>query len=42
MKTFHGEQSVKDKYIKRVKAHAKADEIVQGSYWENGKGCVYN
>ena len=40
MKTFHGKQSVKDKYIERVKAHAKADEIVQGSYWENGKGCA--
>ena len=36
MKTFHGEQSVKDKYIERVKAHAKADHIAQGVYYETG------
>ena len=40
MKTFHGKQSVKDKYISRVKAHAKADRIIQGKGWENGKGCA--
>jgi hypothetical protein len=37
---FHGEEKIKDKYVKRVKAHYKADEIVQGQYWENGKGCA--
>lgn len=40
MKTFHGKQSIKDKYIERVKAHAAADRIIKGSYWENGKGCA--
>ena len=40
MKAFHNKQSVKDKYIARVKAHAKADEIIKGSYWEDGKGCA--
>jgi hypothetical protein len=37
---FHGKQEIKDKYIARVKAHAKADEIIKGAYWEEGKGCA--
>ncbi len=38
--SFHGKQEIKDKYIARVKAHAAADEIVKGVYWEYGKGCA--
>ena len=38
--SFHGKQEIKDKYVGRVKAHALADAIVQGQYWENGKGCA--
>ena len=37
---FHNDPKIKEKYFKRVKAHQKADEIVQGIYWENGKGCA--
>jgi hypothetical protein len=37
---FHGKKSIKDKYLKRVKAHYDADEIAHGIYWENGKGCA--
>jgi hypothetical protein len=37
---FHGKASVKKKYLTRVAAHEKADEIIQGTYWENGKGCA--
>ena len=37
---FHNKQSVKDKYLKRVKAHYEADQIIHGIYWENGKGCA--
>jgi hypothetical protein len=37
---FHGKQSVKDFYIAQLKAHQAADEIIQGKYWENGKGCA--
>lgn len=40
MLSFHGDQNIKDKYIARVKAHAAADEIRKGVYWENGKGCA--
>src|SRR3990167_5018893 len=40
LKAFHGEKSIKEKYLKRVKAHYEADEIIKGKYWENGKGCA--
>jgi hypothetical protein len=40
MKAFHGKQEIKDEYVARVKAHAEADEIIKGKYWENGKGCA--
>ena len=37
---FHGDPKIKQKYLDRVRAHATADEIIQGKYWENGKGCA--
>src|SRR5689334_5016631 len=34
MKAYHGEQSVKDKYIGRIREHRKAEQLVQGfGYW---------
>ena len=40
MKTFN--QAGKDKLISILEAHAAADNIIQGSYWNkgNGKGCA--
>ena len=38
MRAFHNDESVKAKYIARVKDHQFADEIIQGKYWENGRG----
>lgn len=38
MKAFHGDPKIKAKYLTRLTAHYNADEIVQGQYWENGKG----
>ena len=40
LRAFHGDKKIKAKYVNRVKAHEKADEIVQGKYWQNGKGCA--
>lgn len=40
LKSFHNKTSVKKKYLDRVKAHEKADEIIKGAYWQNGKGCA--
>jgi hypothetical protein len=37
---FHGDESIKLKYLVRVRAHRLADQIVKGQYWENGKGCA--
>ena len=40
MQAFHNDQKIKDKYLVRVTEHQKADEIIQGKYWEDGKGCA--
>ena len=41
MKTaFLNKKEIKEKYLKRVDVHYKADEIEKGHYWENGKGCA--
>jgi len=40
MLSFHNDEKIKKKYLARVRNHQKADEIVKGQYWENGKGCA--
>lgn len=40
MKAYLNDPKVKEKYVVRVKAHAEADEIKKGFYWEDGKGCA--
>lgn len=40
MQAYLGDNKIKTKYLKRVRAHQKADEIAKGFYWENGKGCA--
>ncbi len=40
MLAFHNDIEVKEKYVNRVKAHAKADNLIQGTGWANGKGCA--
>src|SRR5260370_1955249 len=40
MKTFKNDPMIKEKYLYRLRAHAAADEIIQGTYWEDGKGCA--
>lgn len=37
---FHSDPKIKSKFLRRVRLHAKADEIVSGQYWENGQGCA--
>jgi hypothetical protein len=37
---FHSDPKVKSKYLRRVRAHRKAEEIVHGKYWQDGKGCA--
>src|SRR5690606_37506481 len=38
--SFHNDPSIKEKYLNRLHLHYKADEIIKGAYWENGKGCA--
>jgi hypothetical protein len=40
MLAFHGDAATKQKYLDRVEQHRKADQIVHGTYWQNGKGCA--
>jgi len=38
--SFHCEPDLKHAVLERLKKHQLLDEIVQGTYWENGKGCL--
>ena len=38
LRAYHGDPAVKAKYIARMRAHQKADELIHDMYWKNGKG----
>lgn len=40
--SFHGDPAIKEKYIARIKAHAIADQIIQGTGFDEQtqKGCA--
>lgn len=40
MQSFHNNSAVKNKYVDRVIAHQKADNLIRGTGWEDGKGCA--
>lgn len=40
MLSYHSDPAIKEKYLARVRAHAAADRLVQGTGWANGKGCA--
>jgi hypothetical protein len=40
MLAFFNDETIKAKYLTRVRDHQKADEIIKGKYWEKGKGCA--
>lgn len=40
MLAYHNDQAVKDFYLARIRTHAAADELIHGTYWEDGKGCA--
>jgi len=40
LSAYHGNAAIKAKYIARMKAHIAADELIQGTGFENGKGCA--
>ena len=40
MPAFFNDDSLKQEYVDRVSQHQEMDEIIQGRYWEHGKGCA--
>ena len=40
MQSFHNNAAIKHKYLARVIAHQKADNLIRGIGWKNGKGCA--
>jgi hypothetical protein len=40
MLSFHSDEKIKEKYLNRIKYHREMDNIIQGTGWENGKGCA--
>jgi hypothetical protein len=40
MLAYHNDPKIKAQYLRRVRAHEKMDEIIQGKYWERGRGCA--
>ena len=40
MKAFLDSPEIQQKCITRLQEHYDADEIIHGTYWENGKGCA--
>lgn len=39
MKAFHNDPQLKEFFVKRFAAHRAADEVVQGTGFDNGRGC---
>jgi len=40
LRAFHENPAIKATYLARVRAHREADELIRGTYWEDGKGCA--
>lgn len=40
LRAYHGDHALREATIARMREHAAADEIIQGRYWEHGKGCL--
>jgi len=40
LQAYFNNPKIKRTYVKRITCHRKADELIHGTYWENGKGCA--
>lgn len=40
MKAFYNNPSIKEAVLRQLQAHYDANEIIQGVYWQHGKGCA--
>src|ERR1700692_4227756 len=39
LKAYHNDPAIKEVLINQLQAHYDADEIIKGTYWQDGKGC---
>jgi hypothetical protein len=39
MIAYHNDETIKSAIMAHLAEHRAADEIIKGTYWENGKGC---
>ena len=37
---YHGDRALKERVINELAKHREADQIIKGTYWEDGKGCA--
>lgn len=40
MLAYHNEPALKERTVAEMKLHREADQIVQGTYWSDGRGCA--
>ena len=40
LKAYHNDPAIKEVLINQLQAHYDADEIIKGTYWQDGKGCA--
>lgn len=40
MVSFHNDAELKNQLVANLKKHEELDQIVQGTYWSDGKGCA--
>ena len=40
MLAYHNDPAIKAKLLADLQAHADADRLVKGQYWQNGRGCA--
>jgi hypothetical protein len=39
LRAWHGDPAIQQKYVTRFAAHRAADEVIQGTGFDNGRGC---
>jgi hypothetical protein len=40
MNAYHNDPALKERTLEQMRAHQRADQIVQGHYWSNERGCA--
>ena len=40
MRAYHGNHELKERFVAEIERHRAADQIAQGHYWSNNRGCA--